>query len=130
LTLIFLHIFWKLYSVYVKKMCRGTLMSLLYWQNLYFFTFVIMWVVQHGIWRGKYSQIPEHHIRHTSNNSVQMNKGIIGLQTGTFLNLRLLLLENAIQDKISFNTCNITEKNTNLWKDFILMGCKAVSIGN
>jgi hypothetical protein len=46
--------------------------------------------------------------------------------SSTFLNLRLLLLENAIKDK-TFNKCNIVQKNMSLGKDFILMGCKAVS---
>jgi hypothetical protein len=59
-----------------------------------------------------------------------MSNGSIGLQSSTFLNLRLLLLENAIKDKTSFNKCNIVQKNMRLGKDFILLGCKAVSAGN
>jgi len=40
------------------------------------------------------------------------------------------LLENAINEKTSFNKCNIIQKNMSLGKDFILTGCKAVSVGN
>ena len=32
-----------------------------------------------------------------------MNNGSIDLQSSTFLNLRLLFLENAVKDKTSFN---------------------------
>jgi hypothetical protein len=68
-----------------------------------------MWVVWHRTCRWQHSQFLEHHIRHTSN-SVKMNKSSIGLQSGTFLNLRLLLLENAIKEKTLFNKCNIIQK--------------------
>ena len=42
--------------------------------------------------------------------SVQTNNSSIGLQTSTFLNLRILLLENEIKGKTSFNKCNIIQK--------------------
>jgi hypothetical protein len=55
-----------------------------------------------------------------------VNNSSIGLQSSTFLKLRLLLLENAIKEKISFNKFNIIQENMSLENDFILMGCMAV----
>jgi hypothetical protein len=56
-----------------------------------------------------------------------MDDRSVGLQSNAFLNLRLLLLENAKKDKTSSNNCNIVQKNISLGNYFILMGCKAVT---
>jgi hypothetical protein len=59
-----------------------------------------------------------------------MNKGITGLKSGTLLNLRILLPEKAIYDKISINKYNSIQKNITLGNNSTVLGYKAVSLGN